>query len=448
MRSLFTGLLALYVLAGVQAAPFHGDESTIIHKSRDWYLLIQGNLPALLYSATPSQRAEQELRLLNGVISDYAIGMLSWFGGSTIQAVNEQWDWGADWAYNFSSGHAPTDAQLFVGRMSSALMTILSVALVFAIARRLGGKGSAFLAAVIYATFPSVLLNGRRAMFEGATLLAITLVIATGLIVSECRNSSSSTSVPTRWANQRAWIALGLASGFALASKHILVITLFGVFAAILLLKRRHILQTLALCVLAGVLALIAFLALNPAWWSAPLVVPGEVLRLREDLANGQIEQYGGYSSTGQRLSALISDVFSPPQYYEDQRGWPQWIAPQIAAYEASGFEGITWSGIGIALAYMLGIAGFVVWVTRALQRQPLPGGNKSGHRESPSLILVWVVLISSIIGIYILTPLPWQRYYLPLAAPLALAVGAAGGWLISWFQEALLPLARRLNAR
>src|SRR5579859_3101312 len=264
-QSLFTGLLALYVLAGVRAAPFHGDESTIIHKSRDWYLLIQGNLPALLYSPTPPQRAEQELRLLNGVISDDAIGLLSWLGGSTIQTVNEQWDWGADWTYNFNSGHAPTDAQLFVARMSSALMTVLSVALVFAIARRLGGKGSAYLAAIIYATFPAILLNGRRAMFEGATLLAITLVIAIGLIVSQRRNSSSSTSVPTRQANQWLWIAFGLASGFALASKHILVIPIVGVCAAILLLARRDLLKALLGCVIAGIVAGLTFLALNPA---------------------------------------------------------------------------------------------------------------------------------------------------------------------------------------
>src|SRR5260370_1491240 len=123
VRSLFTGLLVLYVLAGVRLAPFHGDESTIIHKSRDWYLIIQSNFSALLYSPTTSQRAEQELRLLNGVISEYAIGFLSWLGGSTFQTVNEQWDWGAAWNYNFNSGHAPPHAQLFFPRLSPPLIT-------------------------------------------------------------------------------------------------------------------------------------------------------------------------------------------------------------------------------------------------------------------------------------------------------------------------------------
>src|SRR5476651_690286 len=65
----FVGLLILYLLAGITAAPFHGDESTIIHKSRDWFLLAQGKLATLLYSATPVEPAEQELRLVNGVVS-------------------------------------------------------------------------------------------------------------------------------------------------------------------------------------------------------------------------------------------------------------------------------------------------------------------------------------------------------------------------------------------
>ncbi len=455
IRSIFTGLLVLYVLAGVRLVPFHGDESTIIHKSRDWYLLIEGNLPALFYSATPTppQRAEQELRLLNGVVSDYAMGFLSWLGGTKLQDVNEQWLWGADWTYNASNGHTPTDAQLFVARTSSALMTILSVAFVFAIASQVQKGSSAYFATLIYTMFPAVLLNGRRAMFEGATLLAITLVIATGLIVSQRRNSTSSTSVPAHHAIQWHWIALGVASGFALASKHILVITIAGVFAALLLLdfiaNRCRVIATLLGCMASGALALLIFFLLNPAWWSAPLVVPGEVLRLRQDLAVGQVQQYGGYTSTTQRVAALLTDVFRAPQYYEDQRGWPQWIAPQIAAYEASGLQGIAWSDVGIAALYVvtlgLGVLLGIRWIRRLRPRNALLVliSNYRSH------IFVYVVLIIVFIGIYILTPLPWQRYYLPLAAPLAIVVGAALATAFSAFLSFVRPLvARRSNAR
>ena len=63
------------------------------------------------------------------------------------------------------------------------------------------------------------------------------------------------------------------------------------------------------------------------------------------------------------------------------------------------------------------------------------------------------MVLIIVFIGIYILTPLPWQRYYLPLAAPLAIALGGALTTFLSLCQGRLLPLvsflvARRSNAR
>src|SRR5258708_24012471 len=138
MAAMFVGLLIFYLLAGVKLVPFHGDESTIIHKSRDWYLLAQGNLSAILYSATPVDPAEQELRLVNGVVSEYSTGLLASLSGFGLHDLPKQWLWGADWELNRANGHFPSEPLLFVGRLASALLTALSIALVFALARRLG----------------------------------------------------------------------------------------------------------------------------------------------------------------------------------------------------------------------------------------------------------------------------------------------------------------------
>src|SRR6266436_5005696 len=97
IAAMFISLLILYLLAGILLVPFHGDESTIIHKSRDWYLLTQGNLSAILYSPTPADPAEQELRLVNGVVSEYSIGLLASLSGLGLHDLPEQWLWGADW---------------------------------------------------------------------------------------------------------------------------------------------------------------------------------------------------------------------------------------------------------------------------------------------------------------------------------------------------------------
>lgn len=78
--------LAGYVLAGTALAPFHGDESTLIYMSRDFFAqFVQGDVARLRYSSPPASAQEQELRLLNGSLSKMLIG-LSWAlqGGSIV----------------------------------------------------------------------------------------------------------------------------------------------------------------------------------------------------------------------------------------------------------------------------------------------------------------------------------------------------------------------------
>src|SRR5258708_36802250 len=179
--ALFVGAFVMYLIAGMMVAPFHGYESTIIHKAIDWYTLTQAhNLSAILYNPAV-QDAGQSLRIQDGVISGYAIGLGWTLFGLNLPDVPSVWDWQADWHYNVTSGHFPTPLMLFVSRLTSTLITAVSVALVFAIALRVGGREAAWIATAIYGLMPAVLLDGRRAMFEGATLLSVGLVILAGL---------------------------------------------------------------------------------------------------------------------------------------------------------------------------------------------------------------------------------------------------------------------------
>jgi 4-amino-4-deoxy-L-arabinose transferase-like glycosyltransferase len=407
LDSLYVGALVLYVVAGMALTPFHGDESTTIYVSHDWYtLIVDRNLPAILYRdppADPKAATDQELRLLNGVVSKYSIGLMASLTGIPAADLNEQWLWGADWAYNRDTGHMPGERLLLVARLTSTLMTALSVAVVFAIARRLGGSGPARVAAFLYASLPAVLLNGRRAMYEGATLLAIALVVLIGLEVAGRRSST------------RRWLVLGIVSGLALATKHSLLITVVPVFGVLIGLARRDLWRTAARTTGALAIAAGVFLILNPAWWSTPLQVPREVLRLRQKLLADQVAYFGGYANALDRIDAL-----GDAQYYEDQRGWPQWIGSQIAAYEASGLAGIHW-GLLAYLSIPFSVLGLL-----------------SGPR-SPGLVLLAGVSLFTVFAVFFLTPLPWQRYYLPLAAPVAVlcGLGVMSAWRPLWSKYA-----------
>lgn len=387
---LYCAALALYVLAGTPFIPFHGDEATQIYMSRDYaYQFIQRDLTLVRYSDPAISAQEQELRLLNGTINKYLIGAAWHSAGYGVDDINEQWDWGAGYAYNVSTGHAPSSGLLQTARLPSALLTAAGVLVIFLIGRASGGRGAAYLAAALYALNPAVLVNGRRAMMEGGLLAFTLLTVLTGVWF-------------VREKSWRAALVLGIAAGLAVASKHTAAFAVAGVFVGCALSVdwRRTIPRLLA----AGVVALVMFYILNPAWWGDPLARAAEVLTLRQDLLTGQVSAFGGYANIGEALTGFVRQAGLPaPMYYEIDV-WAGYIGDQIAAYENT-----IWTGIPLGTASGVILLLFGVIGAAALMRR----GGVVGR-----VIVGWGA--AALVSTALLTPLEWQRYYLPIYPVLA----------------------------
>ncbi len=418
LDSIYVGVLILYVLAGVWLVPFHGDESTIIYMARDWYILTHfRDLRSVLYNPAlkPQTQAleDQELRLLNGTLSKDGIGIGLSLAGITIDKLPGPWAWGFDWWVNRYYGHLPDNVVLFVSRLTSAWMTMLSVALVFVIARRLAGRGPAWIGTFVYATLPAVLLNGRRAVFEGATLLTLSLFILVAIELARRMRANRKTPV------LRNWLLLGAAAGLAMAAKHTAIVVIGPAFIMLLCLDWKRLLVTIRDMALASVVAAIVFLALNPAWWGAPLQMPGVVFELRSRMMGIQSSFYDEFAAVHNRLTAPLNLGFGRPQYYEDaQFDWTQWIGGQISAYEAASLSGIDWHSLGV-LTYVFPVIGLLALLAA---------------RNAQRLVFIGTTVFSTI-AIVATNTLPWQRYYLPLSACLAVSFGigvhvvVAYGW-------------------
>ncbi len=413
---LFLLALAAFILAGVPLVPFHGDEATQIFMSRDFaYQFLLGQPERVRYADPPVSTQEQELRLLNGTVNKYTIGLAWSLAGFGPEDINEQWDWGADWDYNWSTGHAPGRDLLITSRWPSALFLVAGMLALYGLGWSLDGRPAAWLAALFYALHPALLLNGRRAMMEGS-LIAFTALAAL---------------LAVRWLlarGDRTWlwaVLFGLAAGLALASKHTAIFAVVPLGAAVLgwewILARggggRALLRPAGQMALAAAVAALTFYALNPAWWGDPLARAGDVLRLRADLLAGQAAAFGGYAGPWQALGGGLRQVFAPvPQYYE-VGAWGAWLAPEIAAYEAS-----PWAGFLAAWPLALATLGlFGLGVSALVQRGARP--------EARWVAAVW--LISVLAAAFLLTPLEWQRYYLPVYPPLVLvaSLGVARLW-------------------
>ncbi len=394
---LWLALLIGYVLAGVWWVPFHGDESTQIYMSRDYaYQFIQRDLTLIYYSPTPASPQEQDLRIINGTLNKYTIGLVWHVAGLSLDDINQQWDWGADYDYNVRTGHHPGEPLLWIARLPSALFTAAGVVIAFAVGRMVGGGYlAAYAVSLFYATNPALLVNGRRAMMEGSLLFGALLVLLAGLVWVQ--------------SSRRYWpvVFLGAAMGIALAAKHTNLFAVVSVVigCAVSVLMARQPGRLLPL-MLAGVVGAVVFLLLNPAWWSNPLGTATEILRLRTTLLQIQTDVFGQYAGIGEQLAGFWRQgVVGRPMYYEVV-GWEGTIGGQILRYEATG------------------LAGFRVpaWLFAPLSAIGLVSVIRGHGTLARWVVLAWVLLPAALT--LLLTPLEWQRYYLPAVLGLCLLAG------------------------
>ncbi len=463
-NALFLFALMLYILVGTPLVPLHGDETTQIYMGRDFYFqFVQRDLSRVLYSDTPeliaeSAATEQHLRLLNGTLPKYLFGLAAYLGGYDISQLNGQWDWCCDWQYNFENGHIPSDDLLLRARWMSAVFLAAGAILMFWVGQAAGGRPVAYVASFYYALNPVLLLNGRRAMMEGSFVFFSLFVLWAGIVLIKTEKSS--------WKKILiAAVFLGIASGLAVASKHTAAIGVLIVFITCFLcvfsassdkyfnfrvlnltpaaqsatpplLQERGSggevgilpdvafgiafvkLKNVILVFFAGMVALGVFYALNPAWWGNPIGRINTVLALRTDLLNGQTQFFGGYAHFADQSAGLFRQVFvALPQYYEVAT-WQNFIGDQIQAYEASFLQGVSIGGTlaGGSVLLLLMLTGIVVL---GRDKTILPGVR--------GLLLAYGSVMPGLI--LLLTPLEWQRYYVPVypAVGLLASVGLVG---------------------
>jgi 4-amino-4-deoxy-L-arabinose transferase-like glycosyltransferase len=401
--------LAIFVLAGSNLAPFHGDEAMQITMSRDYKTaFIDGQPGALAVSPPYTIDSEPWLRLINGSVNRYTIG-LSWhlagLGESDLPSV---WQWALSYDDNVVRGSLPSDTLLYSARIPSSLFLALSVAVMFAIGWNLKGRGLAYFVSGLYALNPIILLNGRRAMQEGSMLFFGLLAICIAIIISHDNRS-------WRW-----WIGLILASALTLASKHSGVVFIAGAFgwiaaAEIANFGLRIRPRQFAYLLLSGFLTIIVFIALSPGLWNDPVSRLTDLLSEREKLLTSQIiAEPTAPTTIPQRIEGILTQPFIAPPVHYEASFWANAapITAQIQRYMNSPLSGLQFGIlIGIPLTLLAGIGLYLTFRQRRLWG-----------------LLVWLLIT---VASLLVNPLPWQRYYLPLILPMTILAGI--GFLNVW---------------
>jgi len=422
--------LAVYILAGIMLATFHGDEAMQIYMSRDYATAFIDRNPANLMVNPPYYIDDDPwLRILNGSINRYAIG-LSWHLAGLNAGMlppGPGWDWGLDYDRNVETGHRPSDALLTAGRISSAFFLAMSAAAMFGIGWQFGGRLPAYLMSGLYTLNPIILLNGRRAMMEGSLLGFGLLTIWLAILISQGRTS-------WRW-----WLLLTLSAGLTLTSKHSGIVFVGGAFGwiGVAALTRlfdlqsvpfyrtiRNVWPTLLKLVLSGLGAVLIFVALSPALWNDPLARFGDLIAQRQMLIDIQVaSDPNAPTSLLQRIEGIIKQPFMTSPVHYEVAYWANaaTITSEIERYMASPLSGLQF-GVLLALPLTL-LAG--VGIVATVQEKNWWG------------LLVWFLIT---VASLLVNPLPWQRYYLPLLPVATILAGVGLLKVVQFVQKHLQP--------
>ncbi len=419
--------LSAYILAGVALTPFHGDEAMQITMSRDAFTgLVEGQWSALLVNPPYTVDSPGWLRLINGSINAFTLGLTLHLNGYRADQLPPLWVWPMSVEDNRERGSLPSDAMLHLSRLPSSLFLCLSVVALFAIGQQLGGQAAAYLASGLYALHPVLLLNGRRAMMEGSLLAFGLWALLLALLIARGRD---------QW---QMWLALGVVGGLTLASKHSGVIYLAGAMGGIVVSgwlrqgwRYRPPVMRLALT---GMLTLVVFIGLSPALWNDPAARLSDLLRERQRLLESQVvADPAGVVPLSGRVQGIVTQPFlSAPQYYEAGfwAGSPL-VQGQISRYQASPWGGLpTGNLIGWALTALATWGGWVM-MWPVFQRVWSLVRRNAARRASDfeqtdwgaALVAVWLIVT---LATLLINPLPWQRYALPLI-PLTILLAAIG---------------------
>jgi 4-amino-4-deoxy-L-arabinose transferase-like glycosyltransferase len=417
--AVWLGFLTVYILLGVPITSYHGDETTLLYSTHDYVtLFIQRNPQALLVE-WPIDNELEYISIASSSLGRFTTGF-GWHvaGFSEDDLPRENFDWNLDYYSNYARGLIPNFPLMVAMRLPSAIFLALSAVAMFGIGYYFGGLPMAVFVSALYAFNPVILLNGRRALQEGALLCFGLFTILLGIIISQRRERGKTVGV--LW-----WVALTLASGFTLASKNNGFIYITAAFLWIglpELLRPRlsRIVRTGMTLTLCGVAVIALFIVLSPALWSDPPARLRDATAARLSAMNGQMrDDPEAPSSMERRVTDILTQPFMRPLAHYEGAYSNTYTAQLdlIAAYEASPLSGIHFGALLGGALTGLALFGVIANFTTRLRTY-----------RSPALSLGLTAWLLVNLGPLLWVPLPWQRYFLSII-PVYSLFAAVGLW-------------------
>ncbi len=382
-------LTAAY-LGGVAGVPFHPDESTRLFTSGDAELFLR-QPSAVFWRAENQGDLRQGYRELDSPLPNLLIAISRWIAGEPPLA--NDWDWGKTWRENEQAGALPTERQLLAGRAASAVFYPFTLLFFFLAVRQVANRFTAWTAMLLLASNALVLLHTRRSMAEGALLFTTALTLWSLVSIK----------------NERWLISLPAALAFC-AKQTLAPLLPVGLAAALWTTRRQpsepaRRLARNALLFSAAALGVIVLL--HPFLWGQPVKAIRAAVGARQALAAAQTtdrpEQ--ALNTPARRLVGMVSLLYLTPPMVAEAGNYAEETRFAVQAYLATPLHTLFRSVPAGAALLVLSLFGFISAVLRA----------SKDDRARRGLTLFLSITLLQIAALFLLVPLPWQRYYLPL---------------------------------
>jgi hypothetical protein len=418
-------LWSAFGLAGLALAPLHPDESMQIYASRDFDRLLAEGVGSLTTRPPYPVDSDEHLRILNGSIHRHLVGWFRRLAGLPPDLLPPApgWDWRLDAGDNIARGSLPPPGVLLVGRLASAaFLPMVALAAAAIGAATVGGRWTLAYLALLMLN-PVLLLHTRRAMQEGSLLGLGLVAVWAALAVGRCLAGGRE---PRLWR----WSLLGFACGLTVAAKHsglLFVLAAACLVSAGWIFGPRKDFRPLIHASASAAAAVALFLVLQPSLWSNPPERLKDLLALRSAMLAAQSQDAAPAAGAAFRLTAMPFAL--PLQFHE---------TGEVADHPLFA----RWSRV-YADQWMAGLpmAGAMVWSLALLSAVGLwfslrgwTARGETGYLQAFPAIW-WIAVALPLL----LSPLPWQRYFLPLL-PAALLLAVAGA-------KALTALVGRLRS-
>ena len=377
--------------AGLQAVPFHPDESTYIFMSTDLDVLFT-NPRSLFWQPDQPADPRMQYRLLDPPTSRYLVGIgRSLFGLSALPA---DWDWSKNWQQNQSAGALPANKLLTVSRAAVAIFFPLSLLFLYLSANEISGRLAAWLAMLLLAGNTLMLLHTRRAMSESLLLFAVILTL---YFLVHFQHKPWLSAFPVALALNAKLSAAPLAAAGALC---ILIIAVHQKWSF-----KKFFAQSL----LYAAIIIAITLLLNPFLWSHPVAAGLASWQDRLELTSRQVSTVASVSpqqildSFPKRLGNLIAHLFFTPPAIADVANYLEQTADAAKHYLANPLHALARDPFMASLLLIISLSGFIFSLLDLLRS------------KSVQLLILFIAGFAQIAAILLLVPLPFQRYVLPV---------------------------------